>query len=225
MRPIAHVALAALLTFWLPRPAVAIAQPACRGDHAALRVSAMPTLTDIFELNRELTAHGEPTVGHQLSAAGLDAVAQHGLLIGGATADWVLPATRSNPAATVRTDGILGETFLGLAPWCNAHWSAFALAGLGATSLQLSVARRAATSVSSVLAGVAAGGAMSNLTAFDDYGAGAEYRSGRWSVGARVGYVERFGNAHWSVSGRPIADGPKYGLSGPYVRLSAGLGY
>lgn len=190
----------------------------------------MPTLADIFALNRELAARGDAPLPHALLAYGVDVIAQrHRLVIVGAS-DAVLPRRAANARVAERTGGALDELAAGVALVCTPSWTVYPVAGIGTTRLDLMVARRGQATVDSVLAGVASGGALSSRTLYDDYGLGVDYREGTarasaFSAGVRVGYVERFGRARWTLAGEPIAGGPKYGLSGWYLRAGVGLGF
>lgn len=203
---------------------------AAAATHLAVRGSAMPTLADIYALDRQLAATGRPPLPHALLTYGADLVAQRGWLVLEGTADVVASRRVANARYVAATGGALDEATLGVALLCARAWAIYPLAGIGSTRLDLGIASRTAATVDSVLAGGATGGALSSRTLFDDYGVGLDYRGdegggSRLTAGLRLGYVERFGRARWKLSGQPVAGGPKYGLSGPYVRAGIGLGF
>lgn len=211
------------------RPVPCLRQPST-GTHVALRGAAMSTLADIFALNYQLTTAGRPALPHALVTFGMDAVARRGWLVIGGASDVVAARSVANARYAAATGGTLDEGVVGIALVCTASWSVYPLAGIGTTRLDISTASRQASSADTVLAAGAAGGALSSRTWFDDYGLGVDYRgrgggASRLSAGVRVGYVERFGAARWRLSEQRIAGGPKYGLSGPYLRASLGLGF
>lgn len=200
------------------------------GTHVALRGAALSTLADIFALNYQLKAAGRPALPHALVTYGMDAVATRRWLVIGGAADAVAERSVANARYAAATGGTLDEGIAGVALVCTSSWSVYPLAGIGTTRLDISIASRQASTTDTVLAVGAAGGALSSRTWFDDYGLGVDFRgrgdaASRLSAGMRVGYVERFGAAHWRLSGQRVAGGPKFGLSGPYLRASLGLGF
>jgi hypothetical protein len=183
---------------------------------------------DLTSLNDRLQQTGYTTFPSEMVAVGGGGygLVSGRMMLGGEGYGLLLPS-REGQGRTVSVEGGYGLFTLGY-PFRPARGlQIHPLVGIGGGGLSLDIGSAEADQFEDVLKDPNRSASLTKASVLMSVGAGLEYRfqnreTGGLQIGLRGGYLLSPYNTDWSISGRPLSDGPEASLQGPFLRVFLG---
>jgi hypothetical protein len=178
---------------------------------------------DFADLDARIAAAGLPSVARSAATVGIGTDIRSGRLLLGIGFQSLITRDHRDAAYRMRLAGRYTLLDAGIAALQTSGWSVYPLAGLGLTSLQVSVRERGDFTFDEALERPSRELGMSGLGALAHAGLLIERRFHRrdaeYAIALRAGVTRSFGSQAWTSDANRVAGGPS-GLRGSYVRLA-----
>lgn len=216
---------------------LAVPIPAAGSDEALPRggagyVMIGGSLLDLDGLNAALGRGGYSRFPGSFLTAGIGGHASIGRLILGVEGQKLMERRGGTAGSKTALSGSCGFFDIGYVAYSGSGFVIYPLFGVGAGSINMKITGREAASFEEILVDTGrsvrlqTSGFLMHLALGADQWLGSARRTGRrgFFIGIRAGYAFAPVKSGWELGGTEIEGGPKVGWTGPYIRVSIGVG-
>ena len=213
-----------------PIPAAGANEAPARGGAGYVMIGG--SLLDLDGLNAALRRGGYSRFHGSFLTAGIGGHAFIGSLILGVEGQMLMERRGANVGSKTALSGGCGFFDIGYVAYSESGFMIYPLLGIGAGAINMKIMGREAASFEEILVDTGrsvrlqTSGFLMHFALGADQWLGSVRRNGRrgFFIGIRAGYAFAPVKSGWELGGTEIEGGPKVGWTGPYVRVSIGVG-